>query len=111
MLGAIANQHSFCSLGAGGAYLTGDQELADPLLSGFEIAEALPLRTAAVADWLSARSVGRVEVKKRGVTIDPEKFRRDLKLRGENEATVILTRAGKRQLAIVARRLGQRRLT
>lgn len=111
LLGAIANQYGLCSLSAGGAYLTGDEELADPLLSGFEIVESLPLRTAAVADWLSARHVGRVEVKKRGVTTDPEKFRRDLKLRGENEATVILTRAGKRQLAIIARRLGQRRLT
>lgn len=105
LLGAIANHYGFRSLGAGGAYLTGDEEIANPLLSGFEIEESLPLRTAAVADWLSARNVGRVEVKKRGVVIDPEKFRRDLKLRGENEATVILTRAGKRQLAIVANRL------
>jgi hypothetical protein len=105
LLGAIANHYGLCSLGTGGAYLTGDEELADPLLSGFEVEESLPLRTAAVADWLAARNVGRVEVKKRGVTIDPEKFRRDLKLRGENEATVILTRAGKRQLAIIANRL------
>lgn len=105
LLGAIANHYGLRSLGSGGAYLTGDEEIANPLLSGFEIEESLPLRTAAVADWLSARNVGRVEVKKRGVTIDPEKFRRDLKLRGDNEATVILTRAGKRQLAIVARRL------
>lgn len=108
LLGAIANNYGLRSLGSGGAYLTGDEELANPLLSSFEIEESLPLRTAAVADWLAARNVGRVEVKKRGVTIDPEKFRRDLKLRGENEATVILTRAGKRQLAIIARRLGQR---
>jgi len=107
LLSAIANRYGLRSLGAGGAYLTGDEQLAEPLLSGFEVEESLPLRTATVAQWLAARQVGRVEVKKRGVTIDPEKFRRDLKLRGENEATIILTRTGKRQLAIVARRLGQ----
>ena len=108
LLGAIANHYGLRSLGAGGAYLTGDQEVTDPLLSSFEVEESMPLRTAAVAQWLAARQVGCVEVKKRGVTTNPEKFRRDLKLRGENEATVILTRAGKRQLAIIARRLGQR---
>jgi hypothetical protein len=64
----------------------------------------MPLRTPAVAQWLAARQVGRVEIKKRGVAIAPEKFRRELKLRGDNEATVILTRAGKRQLAIIAKR-------
>ncbi|QDT73947.1 THUMP-like domain-containing protein [Lacipirellula limnantheis] len=105
LLGAIANRHGLHSLGAGGAYLTGDDEVAEPLLSGFKVEETLPLRTAAVAAWLAARHIGRVEVKKRGVSLDPEQFRRDLKLRGDDEATVILTRVGKRQLAIVARRL------
>lgn len=105
LLGAIAQHHDLRSLGAGGAYLTGDSPLAESLLAEFEIQESMPLRTPAVAQWLAARHVGRVEVKKRGVTLDPEKFRRDLKLRGDNEATVILTRAGKRQLAIIAKRL------
>jgi hypothetical protein len=108
LLSAIAERHSLRSLGAGGTYLTGNDELADPLLAGFAIAAALPLRTAAVAQWLAARDVGRVEVKKRGVAIDLEKFRRDLKLRGDGEATVLLTRAGKRQLAIIAQRLESR---
>jgi len=105
LLGAIAAHHDLRSLGAGGVYLTGDSPLADPLLAEFEVQESMPLRTAAVAQWLAARRVGRVEVKKRGVAVDPEKFRRELKLRGDNEATVILTRAGKRQLAIIATRL------
>jgi hypothetical protein len=105
LLGAIARHYDLRSLGAGGVYLTGDSPLADPLLAEFEVQESMPLRTAAVAQWLAAGRVGRVEVKKRGVAIDPEKFRRELKLRGDNEATVILTRAGKRQLAIMATRL------
>jgi hypothetical protein len=105
LLGAIARHHDLCSLGAGGVYLTGDSPLADPLLAEFEVQKSMPLRTAAVAQWLAARRVGRVEVKKRGVAIDPEKFRRELKLRGDNEATVVLTRTGKRQLAIIATRL------
>ena len=107
LLSSIANCHKLNSLGAGGAYLTGDEKLAQPLLSGFEVLETMPLRAPLVAQWLAARDIGRVEIKKRGVTIDPEKFRRELKLRGDREAAVILARAGKRQLAIVARRLGR----
>jgi hypothetical protein len=49
--------------------------------------------------------VGRVEIKKRGVAVDPDKLRRTLKLRGDNEATLILTRIGKRETAIVAERV------
>ena len=33
-------------------------------------------------------SIGQLEIKKRGVDIDPEKLRRDLKLRGDNAATL-----------------------
>lgn len=104
LVGAIANRYELKSLGAGGTYLTGDRDADDPLLAKFEIVESLPLRAALVAAALAKRGVGRVEVKKRGVTVEPEKFRRSLKLRGEGEATVILTRVGKRELALIAER-------
>ena len=105
LLGALAERQGLRSLGAGSVYLTGDHHVADPLLSSFEIEETLPLRSAAVAKSLAARGVGRVEVKKRGVATDPEKFRRELKLRGDAEATVFLTRIGKREVALIAKRL------
>lgn len=104
LLGAIADHHQLKSLGPGGAYLTGDAKTADPLLVLFAIQDCLPLRAPAVAQHLAARNVGRVEIKKRGVTVDPEKFRRELKLRGDGEATVFLTRIDKRQVAIIAHR-------
>ncbi len=104
LLGALADHHQLKSLGPGGAYLTGDAKMADLLLARFAIEACLPLRAPAVAQHLAARGVGRVEVKKRGVAVDPEKFRRELKLRGDCEATVILTRIDKRQVAIVAHR-------
>lgn len=109
LLGALAERHDLQSLGAGSVYLTGGSEIADPLLSAFEVEETLPLRSVAVAKSLAARGVGRVEVKKRGVATDPEKFRRDLKLSGDSEATVFLTRIGKRQVALIARRLDRLR--
>ena len=46
-----------------------------------------------------------LEIKKRGVDIDPEKLRRDLKLRGDNAATLLITRIAGRATAILAMRL------
>ena len=73
----MAEKHGLQSLGAGSVYLTGNDAITDPLLSSFEVEETLPPRSAAVAKSLAGRGVGRVEVKKRGVATDPEKFRRE----------------------------------
>jgi hypothetical protein len=106
LLGAFAADHDLGSLGAGSAYLTGDSPLDHGLVSQFEVVECLPLRAAEIASYLSARNVGTLEIKKRGVETDPEAFRKKLKLRGDNVATLILTRIGRREVAIVADRCG-----
>jgi hypothetical protein len=49
--------------------------------------------------------VGRVEIKKRGVDIDPATFRKKLTLTGSGDGVVILTRAGSQRLALIARRI------
>jgi hypothetical protein len=105
LLGSLANRHVLSSLGSGGAYLTADALVREPLLQAFEILDCLPLRTKAVAEQLDRLQVGCVEIKKRGVTADPEKFRKCLKLRGDNPATVVLTRIGKKEVALVCTRL------
>jgi hypothetical protein len=105
LLGALALRHNLHSLGPGSAYLTSDQPIAEPLLQSFAVIDALPAKPADVARYLSARSVGRVEIKKRGVTIDPENLRRSLRLRGDHEATLVLTRIAKREVALICQRL------
>lgn len=105
LLGELACQRELRTLGAGGAYLTGDHRVDDPLLTGFAVQDCLPLRPAIIADYLQARRVGRVEIKKRGVDAAPEALRKKLRLRGDAAATVILTRIGRKEVAIIARRL------
>jgi hypothetical protein len=51
------------------------------------------------------RVLGLVELKKRGIDVYPERLRRDLNLRGDNEVTLLLTRIAGRPTAILARRL------
>ncbi|HEX3598999.1 MAG TPA: class I SAM-dependent methyltransferase [Lacipirellulaceae bacterium] len=102
--GTLAAEHNLSALGAGATYLTGPSAIADAALACFEVQDVLPLRTADLARHLRAKSIGQLEIKKRGVEIDPEKLRRDLKLRGTNAATLLITKIATRPTAILAKR-------
>jgi hypothetical protein len=65
----------------------------------------LPLRVRSIAQHLRERGIGRLEIMKRGVDIDPEKLRRELKLLGDNAATLLITQIAGRSAAIVAQRI------
>src|SRR5699024_591881 len=41
--------------------------------------------------WARESDVGRLTIKKRGVPLDPDRLRRDLRLRGSREVVVVLT--------------------
>ncbi|MEQ8211210.1 MAG: hypothetical protein RH917_15390 [Lacipirellulaceae bacterium] len=105
LTGSLANEHGLSSLGPGAIYLTSDKLTAAPLLSAFEVLDTLPLRAKQVSEYLRTRNVGRVEIKVRGVDIRPEQFRKKLALRGDEECSLILTRIGRREVAIVATRV------
>jgi THUMP domain-like len=67
---------------------------------------SLPLRTRALAQHLRSRNIGQLEIKKRDIAIDPEQLRRDLKLRGDVAATLLITPIAGRPTAILAHRVG-----
>lgn len=83
------------------AYLTADAATATPFARGYTIREVLPFSLKRLRAALRVRDVGRVTVKKRGVAMLPEQVRRDLKLRGDAEATVVLTRIAGRPYALL----------
>jgi SAM-dependent methyltransferase len=87
------------------AYLSADEAVATPLARGYEVHDVLPYSVKRLRAELAAREVGIVEIKKRGVDIDPAALRRELKPRGANSLTVILARVGERRLAVLARPL------
>jgi len=76
---------------AGIPYLTGDRNLTDPALSCFEVTEVLPLDPKHLREAIRERAIGILEVKKRGVKIDPEEVRTQIHPRGDNAATLIIT--------------------
>jgi hypothetical protein len=87
------------------AYLTGDAEKRSPFATTFRIRETLPADPKPLAKALRARGIGTLEIKKRGVDIDPAELRKKLKLSGSEKATLFVTRIGGRRTAILADRL------
>ena len=87
------------------AYLTSDAALTSPFVSSFRVREELPPDVRALSRALRERGIGTLEVKKRGVDIDPAALRRSLKLQGEGSATLFLTRIGAKRIAILADRV------
>lgn len=75
------------------AYVVGDSAFHTPLARSYRILEELPHREKALRAALRERGVGRLTIKKRGVTVVPDELRRRLALTGDNEATIVLTRA------------------
>ncbi|GAA1861913.1 50S ribosomal protein L11 methyltransferase [Microbacterium koreense] len=87
------------------AYLTSDSALTSPFVSTFRVRETLPVDEKRLAAALRARDIGRLEIKKRGVDVDPAALRPRLKLRGSASATLILTRVADTRVAILADRV------
>lgn len=90
------------------AYLTSDAALTSPFVSSFRVRETLPAKVPAINTALRDHGIGRLEIKKRGVDVDPAQFRRKLQLRGDAEATLFLTRVGTRRIAVLADRVSRR---
>jgi THUMP domain-containing protein len=106
LTGALAAEHNLQALSAGPTYLTGNNAITDDAaLACFEVQELLPMRTRTLAQHLRSKNVGQLEIKKRGVDIDPESLRRDLKLRGDDAATLLITNIARRPTAILAKRI------
>ena len=87
------------------AYLTSDAALTSPFVQSFRIRERLPVDVKALGRALRERGIGTLEIKKRGVDVDPATLRTKLKLRGSASATLILTRIGDRRVALLADRV------
>jgi hypothetical protein len=87
------------------AYLTSDSALTSPFVASFRVREEVPSDTRALAKLLRARGIGTLEIKKRGVDVDPAVLRTRLGLRGSDSATLLLTRVGSRRLALLADRV------
>ncbi|MEU4191053.1 class I SAM-dependent methyltransferase [Kribbella sp. NPDC026611] len=87
------------------AYVTSDKQVPTPLASAYEVVEELPYKEKALRSWVRTHDIGTLEIKKRGVDLDPAVLRKKLAPKGRNAATLIVTRIGRDAVAYSCRRL------
>lgn len=82
-------------------HVTSSERVDVPFARRYRLVETLPFNPKTLRAWLRDRRIGRVTVKKRGVTFDDAAFRRDLKLKGSGDALLLVTRLADSQLVLV----------
>ncbi|MCA5892613.1 class I SAM-dependent methyltransferase [Isoptericola sp. NEAU-Y5] len=90
------------------AYVTTDapapapDDATAPLATGYRVLDVMGFSLKRLKAYLRERGVGRLTVKKRGTAVTPEQLRSQLALKGDAEATLVLTRiAGAQHVLVV----------
>jgi hypothetical protein len=105
LLATLADQLEAVTISPEIAYLSNQTGAKTPFAQRFHVREVLPLDQRTIAQRMKELGIGTLEIKKRGVDIDPAQFRTKLKLSGRNSATLFLTRIGSGRGAILADRV------
>ncbi|WP_166877213.1 SAM-dependent methyltransferase [Salinibacterium sp. ZJ450] len=104
LIGDLARQLGARMLHPTIAYLTADSAIETPFATRFRVRETLPFDVRSLKKELAARDIGTLEIKKRGIDIDPAALRTKLSLKGKQNATLIITRLGEKRVALLADR-------
>nr|WP_239579691.1 hypothetical protein [Microlunatus panaciterrae] len=87
------------------AYLTSDRLTHTPFATAFAVREALPYQEKALRAWVRDRGIGELEIKKRGIDVDPAELRKRLRPNGANRATLVLSRSPQGARVLVVERV------
>jgi hypothetical protein len=87
------------------AYLTNDRLCSTPFAVAFEVRQRLPFHLKALRVWVRQAQIGVLEIKKRGVNVDPAELRRRLRLAGPRSATIVISRTPNGAIAAVVERI------
>ena len=105
LIGDLARSMGASMLSDGIAYLTNDVLVPTPFATAFRVLETLSFDEKKLRLALLERRIGTLEIKKRGVDVDPATLRTRLKLKGPESATLILTRVGGHRVALLVERV------
>lgn len=83
------------------AYVTSAHAFHSPFARSYRVLEEVPFRERPLRAALRERGIGRLTIKKRGVSVVPEELRKRLSLRGDREATLVLTRVAGQGTALL----------
>jgi hypothetical protein len=98
LLGQLANNLGLHIFANEIAYLTGgvgsESVVKSPWLKGYRVLDNLTFDRKKLKAYLRERNIGTLEIKKRGSDVVPEQLRKEMALKGEGAATLIVTRVG-----------------
>ena len=103
LTGALTALVDGVELDTGVGYVTSERCVDVGYARRFAVAESMPLNVKALRAWLRDRDVGRITIKKRGITLDADALRHQLRLSGSTEMTLVLTRVAGQQVCLVVR--------
>jgi len=83
------------------AYFTTDEKPDSPWVRVWKILDWMPFNLKKLRAYLRERNVGQVTVKKRGSPITPEELTAQLKLKGDETRTLVLTRLRGQPIVII----------
>lgn len=105
LIGDLARQLGATMISDSIAYLSSDAAVDTPFASCFRVIETFPFDERRLKKELATRGIGTLEIKKRGVDVDPALLRKKLSLKGKESATLILTRVAGRHMALLCERV------
>jgi hypothetical protein len=103
-IGVLGDQLNAWLLDPQIAYLSADELIMTPYATAFEVLEELPYTEKVLRQWVRDHQVGTLEIKKRGVDVDPAALRKRLRPAGKDTATMIISRTPHGTRVLIARR-------
>ena len=105
LLGAVTARTLGVEADRGLGYVLSEAGVEIPFARRYAVREAMPFTVRTLRSWLAQHGVTGLTIKKRGVRLDDDELRRQLRIgrkAGDGaQATVVLTRVAGRQTAIV----------
>jgi hypothetical protein len=105
LLGAVTARTDGMELEPGLGYVSADRHVDLPFARRYAVSEAMPFNVKALRVWLRSRGITGVTIKKRGIRLDEDRLRRDLRITRKagdgGQATIVLTRVGGQPAVLV----------
>lgn len=103
LVAEVAEQVGGWLLDATIAYVAAEEPVPTAFGRWYEVLETMPFSLKRLRTRLRELDAGTLVVKKRGTAVEPEQLRRQLRLTGSVETTVVLTRSAGAQVVLVVR--------
>jgi hypothetical protein len=90
------------------ALLTGDEIRQTKMGTYFKVEEMFVYQLKRLQTYLNGKEIGNLEIKTRGFAIPVEEFRKKLKLRGKNQATLFIIRLADKHYCVFCKRISEK---